>query len=1107
MKRLFWILCILTIIFYLGVIPAEAQEPTGQRCGKPSQTLPGKIHLPVIVKEVNTMAVNTDLWWVVIPESTTNLVLNPSAEKDLTGYAIIDTLGGGSIARSTVHQRRGVYSIKVSPSAGVTDGIKYSISLSTVTWYTFSVDVRGEDGEGYVVDIYDSATSTVLESISFIADGAWARYAVRAKTGTNTTIDVRVYKNNDANTFGYYVDGFQVEQKLYATDYCDGDQDGCRWAAGAHQSTSSRQEQFSGAGRPVSLFDYDFNVGGPTIGAGMTSVQITADRPALGEGTVFRRQSLLERITSIPGFLKEDDLQALHATRSQLLQIFNPNRFATLQPIHLRYIGSGKTLDCAFYYQDGLGGKIDGCESEFIESLRLYAADPFWLESDRIFNAVDISEGIGTGDSASTGAASNNGGGGNDVAFAATTQEDIVNVNYIIQKDSLGDYSRMGTGLALAAPGILSSAVNSIAIAPDGTLYVGGVFTTVGGATVNRIARWDGANWTALNNGMNGIVYSVAVAPDGTLYAGGLFTLADGVANTAYIAKWDGANWTALGTGMNNWVKTVAVAPDGTVYAGGAFTLAGGVANTAYIAKWDGAVWTPLTTGMNAAVNSIDIASDGTTLYVGGTFTTSGGVTTNRIAKWDGVAWTALGTGMNNIVWGVAVASDGTVYAGGTFTTSGGVTTNRIAKWDGVAWTALGTGMNVYVNAIAVAPDGTFYAGGNFTTSGGVTTNYIAKWEGAAWTALGTGMNNEVRAIVISPDETLFVGGLFTVSGGVTTNYIAKWSGVSWRTIAEAAKQILQAMDGKIYVGGGYTNAGGVANADYIAYWDTIGGDWNALSTGTNGIVQAIAEAPNGDIYIGGSFPLAGGVGNTVNIAYWDISASVWLPLSTGVNGTVSSLAIAPNGDLYIGGLFLDAGGVADTKNLAMWDGAAFNALSAEPNSAVNDLRFNSAGQLYIGGAFTDIGGTTYDYVALYTPSTDTFSALENGSNGFVNSIDIGPDGSVYLGGTFTQAGSVAANYVVCWNGTAFSPLGDGLNNVAYVVRTDPTGLVHVGGAFTEAGGISLPDKIAVWNGSNWVPLDVDLPGTAAVEAILFAQTITVFGFDTSGTAVAAKVN
>jgi len=245
------------------------------------------------------MADNFDLWWVVIPESTTNLVTNPSVESDLTGYAIIDAFGGGNIARSTVHQRRGVYSIKVSPSAGVTDGVKYPITLDTTTWYTFSVDVRGEDGEPYVVDIYDSTAASVLDSISFTADGEWARYSVRAKTGANATIEVRVYKDNDASTFGYYVDGFQVEQKLYATDYCDGDQDGCQWAAGAHGSTSTRQEQFSGAVRPVSLVDYDFNVGvNPIVGGGMTSVQITAQRPALGDGTVFRRQALLERIMS-----------------------------------------------------------------------------------------------------------------------------------------------------------------------------------------------------------------------------------------------------------------------------------------------------------------------------------------------------------------------------------------------------------------------------------------------------------------------------------------------------------------------------------------------------------------------------------------------------------------------------------------------------------------------------------------------------------------------------------------------------------------------------------------------------------------------------------------
>ena len=46
------------------------------------------------------------------------------------------------------------------------------------------------------------------------------------------------------------------------------------------------------------------------------------------------------------------------------------------------------------------------------------------------------------------------------------------------------------------------------ALAVSGSnLYAGGEFTTAGGVSANRIAKWDGNSWTALGSGMNASVY------------------------------------------------------------------------------------------------------------------------------------------------------------------------------------------------------------------------------------------------------------------------------------------------------------------------------------------------------------------------------------------------------------------------------------------------------------------------------------------------------------------------------------------------------------------------------------------------------------------------
>ncbi|TVQ33647.1 MAG: hypothetical protein EA376_01970, partial [Phycisphaeraceae bacterium] len=310
-------------------------------------------------------------------------------------------------------------------------------------------------------------------------------------------------------------------------------------------------------------------------------------------------------------------------------------------------------------------------------------------------------------------------------------------------------WSQLGSGI--------NSSVLALTVFDDGSgpaLYAGGSFTTAGGVTVNHIAKWDGAVWSPLGSGMSGgfghssEVHALTVFDDGTgggpaLYAGGNFTTAGGV-SASRIAKWNGAVWSSLGDGVGGssigWVRALTVFDDGSgggpaLYAGGSFTTAGGV-SASRIAKWDGATWSPLGSGMNGSVRALTVFDDGSgagqALYAGGLFSTASGVSANRIAKWDGATWSPLGSGMNGSIRALTVFDDGSgagqaLYAGGGFSTAGGVSANRIAKWDGASWSPqLGSGINSSVLALTVFDDGSgpaLYAGGQFTTAGGVEAN------------------------------------------------------------------------------------------------------------------------------------------------------------------------------------------------------------------------------------------------------------------------------------------------------------------------------------------------------------------------------------------------
>ena len=123
---------------------------------------------------------------------------------------------------------------------------------------------------------------------------------------------------------------------------------------------------------------------------------------------------------------------------------------------------------------------------------------------------------------------------------------------------------------------------------------------------VNRVARWDGSAWSALSGpsgtGVDSSVIALAVFDDGTgpaLYAGGWFSTAGGV-TVNRVARWDGSAWSALsgpsGTGVDGSVSALAVFDDGcgpALYAGGYFDTAGGV-TVNHVARWDGSAWSAL---------------------------------------------------------------------------------------------------------------------------------------------------------------------------------------------------------------------------------------------------------------------------------------------------------------------------------------------------------------------------------------------------------------------------------------------------------------------------------------------------------------------------------
>ena len=543
----------------------------------------------------------------------------------------------------------------------------------------------------------------------------------------------------------------------------------------------------------------------------------------------------------------------------------------------------------------------------------------------------------------------------------------------------------------------------------DGSVYIGGTFSVVGGKVANRIAKWDPVNeqWSALGDGSRRVVRALTTGSDGAIYAGGSFTSAAG-STASQIAKWDPTTeqWSALGEGLNSSVSALTTGSDGAIYAGGGFTSAGG-SNASRIAKWDPVTqrWSALGRGSRGAVGALTTGSDGA-IYAGGQFNFADSAG-NRIAKWDPVTeqWSALSGELNrSSVAALTTGRDGEIYAGGS----------RIAKWDPAAeqWATLGEGLNNKVQALTTGSDGAIYAGGLFSHADGSAANHIQKWDPVEeqWVALGDGLNNQVLALTTGSDGAIYAGGAFFSADGSAASRIAKWDPIAeqWSGLGGGLNDTVNALttgsDGAIYAAGRFNRADGAA-ARHIAKWDPVAEQWSALGDGLNSPVRALTTGSDGAIYAGGDFFSADG-SPANRIARWDPVAEEWSALGDGLNNRVFALTTDSDGAVYASGFFTSADG-SPANRIAKWDPIAkqWSALGDGLSSLVGALTTGSDGAIYAGGHFISANGSVANRIAKWDPVAEQWSALGDGLNDIVWALTTGSDGTIYTGGEFTIAG------------------------------------------------------------------------------------------------------
>lgn len=702
--------------------------------------------------------VNFDIQ-IVTPSAATNVVLNPSLERDTTGWS---AAGAAVIARSTAWQRRGAYALAVTPTAGLADGAFYgTVPLTGGTLYAMSVDILGAAGVPYALYFANTIAQRQSPLFTFTGTGRAQRPVLNWQPPATSNYRCYMVKNFSASTKVFYLDGLQVELAPAST-YIDGDQRGFIvnqaayfWNAQPHASASTRVLATRAGGVEVSLSKYGFSLLA-VMGLGLTGFinQFTANA-ALG-GSQYDGTLPVEHVFDLLGAITGRSHLELQHNRSNLERLLRPNAGILQQPLLLRLQSiddcgdpAGETIEIPCTFEPGgLAGQVDNDYQERVD-LQFKIFLPYVARRE--------------------------GEEGASLAYQRT----VANANEVLQRSPGGVWSAMGTG----AP---SGKVSAMARGLDGKLYAGGSFPSMGGvANTANIAIWDPVTgaWSAAGTGGAGAtngVLGLTVGPDGSVIAVGDFTSMGGVANTKYIAKWNPTTgaWSSISSGATGtFVGATVFDATGVLYATGLFSNLGGVA-AANIAKMSTAgVWSAIGTGLAGGATPLGLAlargPDGT-IYVGGRFDTANGVNVFGIARISGSTFVALGTGgigTGNSVTVLTFLPNGALIAGGTYPSIGGITAANIGSWNGVVWTALGAGVNGQLQALLPLPNGLLLVAGSISVGGGLSlpSNGIAAWTGSAWVYIDVAPPGSAsgNSLAQAPDGTLYIG--YDTAGSAVT--------------------------------------------------------------------------------------------------------------------------------------------------------------------------------------------------------------------------------------------------------------------------------------------------------------------------------------------------
>lgn len=645
------------------------------------------------------------------------------------------------------------------------------------------------------------------------------------------------------------------------------------------------------------------------------------------------------------------------------------------------------------------------------------------------------------------------------------------------------------------------------------SILIGGDFTSVGGATRNRIAQLSatGALDTSFNpgSGANDTVYAIVVSgnyyPSG-IYVGGAFTSFNGQTRNRLVKlnAYGSVDYSFnSGVGLDGAVYALALLGDtysssAGLYAGGNFTSVDGVVR-GRIARFTVSsygfgssidqnfnVWTDAP--VRAFVTEGDSYSRQAKILIAGDFTLVNGVSKNRLARllvgsdyyygpFGSSAYANLDTtfnpspGINNSVFASAKLPDGRTLIGGAFDQVSGNSTSGLTRLYG----DFGSSLPGNLSSLGASPASSTQMILDWSSATNASGYKIERSSDGVtdWTQIGSSGSPYVDN-GLSSGTTYFYrirasnyngdGPYSSIVNAATDS--SAWTGPGSLDPStgpnsgpnSTVNAIVRQSDGKIVVVGSFSQVAGVARK-YIA---RLNADWTLDTdfdpgTGPNSSIKAVAVQADGKILIGGDFSTVNGVTRKY-IARLTNTGSLDVTFDPGIgpNSSVEAINIQADGKSLVGGWFSNFSGYSQEYIARLnTDGSLDMEYRTTANSIVYSIEIQSDGRAIIGGSFSTVNGISKTGIARINMDGSLDLTFNNGTGAMsVKDLFIQIDGKILLCGGFSTFNGVSRKYVARLDSsgaldTTFDP-GTGPNSSLECVSVDAQGKVVIGGYFTN---------------------------------------------------------